>query len=559
MPDDPVLFRGGPIHVMGSTWTPGDLPEALMVDGGRVSAVGNLERLRASARRTPREIDLDGRALLPGFVDAHAHTLLLGSRLDWVDLSAARSVADVVELLSQRAQTRTDGPVLGYGYDQSRLAEQRHPQVADLDRVSQTRPVLIQHASGHGYAVNHVALHQASITASTPTPDGGRIDRDAAGHPTGVVFDTACDLLTGPHGVKVGNHGPNIHLASGEERAHRLFSLGQEAFLAAGVTTVCDAQVTELEMATYLQARDRGELRMRAHLMALSSNLDHLRNLGMVSTLGDDWLEFYGVKLYADGSVIARTAYLGGDSCCGTPSPNGYLYHEPAELSELIRTAHTMGLRAAVHAQGEVPIDLVLDAVRQAQAAADRPRLHHRIEHCGFPSQSHIDQMSELGVVPVPQPTQTHLFGDSLIADYGNYGGRLYPLGSFECAGLPIVLSSDAPVTMPGPLRAAWAATTRLTTSGAVAGGREQQVRRTNALQGITSTPGQLLGRSDIGTLTPGSQADLVLLDTDPVASPVAALHDAAVTETWVAGQCAWAAEQSQRPASATTRNEESS
>src|SRR5699024_4999178 len=139
----------------------------------------------------------------------------------------------IIECLSRRGHARAGEPVCGYGYDQSRLTERRHPHAVDLDRVSHDRPVWIQHASGHGYAVNHVALRHADITASTATPDGGRIDRDAAGNPTGVVFDTACDLLTGSEGVKVGNHGPNIHLASSEDRAHRLFSLGQQEFLAA--------------------------------------------------------------------------------------------------------------------------------------------------------------------------------------------------------------------------------------------------------------------------------------------------------------------------------------
>lgn len=536
-----VVFTGGPIRLVDSDRLDAEMPDALLVEDGVVRAAGDLADVERVAGSTPRRVDLDGRTLLPGFVDAHAHTVLHGSGVDWVDLSDAKSVEDVVQRLRVRAERDPQGPVRGYGYDQSRLVDRRHPTAADLDRVAQDRQVQVQHASGHGYAVNSTVLRDLGIDAGTTTPDGGRIDRDAAGNPVGVVFDAACDLLTGPDGVKVTNHGPNFHLPMTDDEVDRLFALGQESFLAAGITTLCDAQVTELETAAYLRARDEGRLRVRAHLMYLSSGLEQLRRLGLVSRLGDERLELHGVKLYADGSVIARTAHLGDHACCGTPAPEGYLYHEPAELIELITTAHRLGLRTATHAQGELPIGLVLDAVRQARAAVPRPGLRHRIEHCGFPTDDQVDQMAELGVVPVPQPMQVHLYGDSLVEDYGDYGARFYPYGSFARRGLPVVVSSDAPVTMPGPLRAAWAAITRTTSSGATADA-EQAVSREAALRGTTSTPADLLDRRDVGTLRPGSRADLVLLDVDPDAAPVDSLATAAVLETWVGGDVVWTA-----------------
>ncbi|NJC74070.1 amidohydrolase family protein [Planosporangium thailandense] len=537
---EPVIFTGGPIRLMAGADPAAEAPPALLVQDGRVRAVGSVSDMHARAEGLAREVDLDGRTLLPGFVDAHAHTVLHGSGLDWVDLSDAKTIDDIVDRLRRRAEQSPAGAIRGYGYDQSRLAERRHPGAADLDRVATDRQVQIQHASGHGYAVNSAVLRDAGITAGTVTPPGGRIDRDDTGNPTGVIFDSACDLLTGPDGVKVGNHGPNFHLPMSDDEVARLFDLGQQSFLAAGITTICDAQVTELEMAAYLRARDAGRLRMRAHLMYLSSTLDHLRSLGLVSRLGDERLELHGVKLYADGSVIARTAYLGDHACCGAPSPRGYLYHEPAELIELITTAHRLGLRTATHAQGELPIGLVLDAVEQARGELPRKGLRHRIEHCGFPTDEQIQRMARLDVVPVPQPMQVHLYGDSLMAEYGEYGGRFYPYGTFERTGVPVVVSSDAPVTMPGPLRAAWAAVTRSTVDGGVAGGAAQGASRSAALRGITSTPADLLDRHDLGTLRVGSRADLVLVDTDPVTAPIDALAYASVTETWVAGELAW-------------------
>lgn len=533
----PVLFHGGPIHTFAGA---GTVP-ALLVEGDRVAAVGGLDDCRHTATATPREHDLGGRALLPGFVDAHVHPMLLGDALSGVDLSGTRSLDDVVRLLRTHAERDPDAATItGYGYDQSKLAEGRHPSRAELDAVSAGRQVRIQHASGHGYAVNTAVLHACGIDADTPTPPGGRIDRDGDGEPTGVVFDSACDLLTGTDGVKVANHGPNFHLPLDDKEARRQFTLGQQALLAAGITSACDAQVTGREMRAYLAARDSGDLAVRIHALVLSSGLPHLEQLGLGGGLGDDRLELLGVKLYADGSVIARTAYL-SHACCDDPSPTGYLYHEPDELASLIVAAHRLGLPTATHAQGDVPIQIVLDAVARAQEERRRPGFTHRIEHCGFPTGTQITRMAELGVVPVPQPMQVTLYGDSLLGEYGDAGGRFYPMGEFADAGLPLVVSSDGPVTTPDPLRAAAVAVTRQTLGGQTAGGRTDERPRqgidvTSALRGITATPARLLRCNDIGDLAVGRLADLVVLDGDPTAGGADALHAATVDETWVGG-----------------------
>lgn len=549
-----TIFTGGRIRTMhtGEAAAP---PEALLVHDGVVASLGPLTELRRAAPDTPRIVNLDGRTLLPGFIDAHAHTLLHGSALDWVNLSDAKNIDDIVARLAARAVGDLPGrPIRGYGYDQSKLTEHRHPAATDLDRTSRDRVVQIQHASGHGYVVNTLALAQAHITAETPTPPGGRIDRDPDGTPTGVIFDAACDLLTGPDGVKIANHGPNFHLPMPRAEIDHLFGLGQRSFLEAGITTICDAQVTKLETETYLRARDAGRLALRSEMLVLSSNLQHLLALGLGSRLGDERLRLHGVKLYADGSVIARTAYLGQHACCGTPSPDGYLYHEPTELAELITTAHRLGLTTATHAQGSYPIEIVLDAVQAGRDALPRSGLTHRIEHCGFPTPGQIARMRTLDVIPVPQPMQIHLYADSLISDYGEEGARFYPYGEFERHGVPVVISSDAPVTMPAPLRAVWAAITRHTVTGAVAGGTDLRASRTAALLGITRTPARLLGRHDIGTLHPGARADLVLLDTDPFTADIDDLARTAVTETWIDGNPITGRMQPPDPATAAPR-----
>ena len=231
------------------------------------------------------------------------------------------------------------------------------------------------HTSGHGYVANSHALTEAGITAATPTPPGGLIDRDDDGNPLGRVFDSACDLLTGPSGVKITNHGPNFHLPDEPDALDARLDEAQEAFLAAGITTVGDCQVTDREMTNYLRARDGGRLRIRVGIYVLSSHVDGLRRLGVSSTLGDERLGIAGVKHYADGSLISGTAYLP----CGCGATHGYLYHGEGELEDLVAASSTAGLQTATHAQGPDAIESALRGLERAL----RPDLRYRIEHCG--------------------------------------------------------------------------------------------------------------------------------------------------------------------------------
>ncbi len=546
MYDEPILFRGGTIRTMLDE----AVPPAVLVQGGKIVMLGDENECRQAARGTARTVELDGRTLMPGFVDAHMHMLLHGQRLDWADLSGARSIDDLVELLNAwAAKNPTAAAIRGYGYDQTLLREQRHPTDEDLNRVSRDKPILIQQISGHGFVVNSRVMEFNNITKQTPTPIGGRMDRYEDGTPNGLFFDAACDLLTGPEGVKIQNHGPNFHLPISAAEQRKLMNLCQESFLAAGVTSVCDAQVTDLELRGYLSLRDEGELILKSQLLMLSSHLDHLRAVGITSSIGDEKLQILGVKFYADGSVLARTACLG--DCCGGHAGDhrdGYLYHEPQELVELLRKAHRLGLRTATHAQGTEPIEIVLDAVRGARDELARPDVLHRIEHCGFPTDPQIADMRKLGIVPVPQPLQVHQRADALMEEYGLPGGRFYPYGSFARAGVGTIVSSDAPVTDPAPLLSAWAAITRETSSGGLAGTEDQRITRDQALAGITRTPANLLGREGDGRIAAGTDADFVLLDGDPFTAPVESFGEINATETWIDGKAVWTREQGVLP-----------
>ena len=529
-PNRGTIITGGPAYPL----VKGDIStvEAVRIDGRRITHVGSLAD--AGALGDARVIDLDGRSILPGFVDAHTHPLMHGQCASWADLTSASSVDEVVKLLGEHARTevRSVTPIRGFGYDHHRLAEGRHPTAVELDRVVDDRTVTVMHVSGHGFSVNSHGLAEAGITAATPTPPGGVIDRDEAGRPLGRVFDAACDLLTGPDGVKLGNHGPNLHLPDDPDDLARMLDDAQEAFLATGITTVGDCQVTEREMQAFLTARDAGRLTLRVVMYVLSSHVDSLDRLGIDSWLGDDRLSVGGVKHYADGALTGGTAYLP----CGCGATHGHLYHGPGELEDLLVASATAGRQTATHAQGPEAIQLVLDALGRAPL---RPDLRHRIEHCGFPSVDQLTEMCRLGVVPVPQPTQVHLYGEGVRRDHPEVADGMYPSGRIAAAGLPVVLSSDAPVTRPCVMLSCWAAETRLTSAGRVLGD-ENRITRAQSLSGYTVGGAHALRRDDVGSLAVGNPADLVLLANDPFTVTVDRLPDVAVLETWVDGRPAW-------------------
>lgn len=517
--------------------------EAVLIADGHILATGNAEQLSSAASdfglTKPAITDLEGATIVPGFVDPHTHPLMHGQMMMWVDCGPdqARSIPEIIALLQQRAAaTPGDTPIRGYGYEQSNLVEGRHPTRHELDQVSTDREVYLMNGSGHGGVVNSHTFAKYGVTRDTPNPPGGTFFRDEHGELTGELSDAACNILTGVEGVKIGNHGPNLHLGDSTADHIRQLELAQASFIAGGVTTVGDCQVTRREFDMYLRLAETGKLGIRYSMYLLSHLLEEGLEIGMRGAFGNAFLSFAGFKFYADGTLGGWTAYF-PDGYNGDPCRTGMLYHEPAEYHELIRRAHAAGLQTATHAQSPTAIGMVLDAVAAAQRETPSADNRHRIEHCGLPTGEQITRMRELGVMPVNQTQHYHQWGEGVVTALGSVGERFNPLGEFAAAGVPVTLSSDAPVADPRPMQAIETAVTRRTRQGSVFGDPSLRISVRDALHAHTLGGARALGREDeLGSIAAGKRADFAVLDSDPFEVPEEELGRVQVRETWIDG-----------------------
>jgi predicted amidohydrolase YtcJ len=268
----------------------------------------------------------------------------------------------------------------------------------------------------------------------------------------------------------------------------------------------------------------------------LSHLLDQVLDLGLTGPFGNAFLSVAGIKLYADGTLGGWTAYF-PEGYVGDPCRRGQLYHEPAEYAELVSKAHRAGLQTATHAQSPTAIAMVVDAVEQVLSEYPDPDARHRIEHCGLPAPVEIERMARLGIRPVNQTQHYYNWGEGVEQAIGTPGERFNPLGEFLEAGVPVTISSDAPVAEPRPLEAIQAAVTRVTRRGHKLGPDSLRISPEQALRGHTLEGAISLGReNELGSLEPGKRADFVVLGANPLTVAQDSIATVPVVATWVDG-----------------------
>lgn len=500
---------------------------AIGIEGGRIVAVGDAEAVRRELPRDAEDIDAGARTVVPGFVDAHNHYLATAESFAGVEARDVTSIAELQRLVGEFAERRPPGTwIRGHGLEWSAYAEGRQPTRGDLDEVSRTHPILLEHVSGHAILVNSLAMEQRGVRDDVRDPDGGTFDRDERGRPTGIARDAATNLLLGPS-VDIGHHGPNFHTELEVEEGVEMLAAAAPRYFASGLTTVADPQVSRRELGVYREAHLRRVPGPRIVAMPLSHQLDELVKIGLAGPFGDDRLRIGAMKFYTDGAITAGTAAF--SEGLGPSRSTGTFYHEPEAFRALIARAHVAGWQLAVHTMGDRAFDLFLGALEAAfrTRRSDDPR--PRVEHGTFPTSAQQARMAALGVIPVTQPGSIRELGNVWKVQLGQRLQEAMPMRAWLDLGIRPAISSDAFVQSYRPLDTISAAAHRVTPDGTPAGAHHELTIE-EGIRAHTIDAARAVRLEDrLGSIEVGKLADIAVVDGDLLAAERARIGDLAV------------------------------
>jgi predicted amidohydrolase YtcJ len=544
-----MLVMRGLVLVNGRVFTarPGEPPftGGVAIVGDRIVAVGGDAAVRAMAPPDAQQLDVDGRTILPGFIDPHNHLAFTGAELASVDVRypGVASIADLVGRIAEAAERTPDGTwIRAVGMNPEQFPDGRLPTRWDIDEATRVHPVLVQHMSGHHALANSLALEERGVGDESRDPEGGRLVRDDRGRVTGYCLDAAQALVV-PIAVDIGHHGPGFHDDAPLEEIVGDIDRGSRAYLAAGITSIVDAQVTRRELSAYGVARERGLLGVRVTAMPISSQLDEYTQIGLAGRFGDDRLAIGPMKFYADGALTGGTAAFTTPYGANGEFSGSLYWGSEADFRDAIASAHRQGWQIGTHAQGDRAIDRVLDAYEAALDAHPRDDHRHRIEHCGGPRPDQLERMARLGIWAIGQPRYFWDAGDAWLGSLDEARvHRLQPYREMLDAGVRFALSSDAPVASYRPLDTLVSAVTRTTVGGKVIGA-DQALSVEDALRASTHDAAACYRVDDrLGTLEVGKLADVVVLDGDPFSAAPERLGEIAVDMTLLSGEVVYEA-----------------
>ena len=536
------IFINATVLTMNST---NAIVQAIAVENDTIVAVGSNQEIKLLIDENTLIHDLEGKTLLPGFVDAHSHFPGLATGKLTVDLNSPPigdidSIKHIINRLQANISTIKEGKwLIGVGYDDSLLKENRHVNRDDLDRVSSTVPILLLHVSGHLVAVNSLGLELTGLEISGQdqrivAPKGGRFVRDDAGRLTGVIEETArFDALELAFDLSLFDFIDMVEQ-------------GAQEYAAVGVTTAQSGLSKEGQIKGFNIIDKLGLIPQRLVIWPdMDTGKRWLSGEFSDESYNSDNVIIGAVKLVADGSIQAYTGFLSspyhkhatGYGEHSEPDYKGYPSIEQQQLEQVIVELHQKGLQVAVHANGDAAIEMVINAVKKAQILTPRPDARHIIIHSQMATTNQLERMKVWGITPSFFSSHTYYWGDRHrdIFMGPERSQRISPAKSATDIGLRFSIHLDTPVVPMNPLFGVWSAVNRITSSGQQLGLNER-VSVMQALRSVTiDAAWQMFLDKKTGSLEVGKKADLVILAKNPLLQPTA-LDKIDVLETYVAG-----------------------
>ncbi len=514
-----LLLHGGQVLTMDDA-----MPSAtaVAVRGDRIAAVGGEELL--TRLEAARVINLAGKTVMPGFNDTHVH--INGKPDFYIELSEVASIAELQALVQAKAATLGPGAwITGYGWSEDQLSEGRRPLRDDLDAVAPDNPVMLTRAGAHSAVFNSPALELAGITAATPDPDGGTIERGPDGELNGIIRERHEELV----GRLVPEPSWESLRPSLVDELKQLFSLGITSL------THANADIDYFAEWAQVYSDHPGEL-PRASVQVFYEGADAMTAFGRKTGDGDDFLKVGPIKIFADGGFTGPAAFT-KRPYKGEDTYRGALNMRETVLANLIDAAHRDGWQLGIHAIGDAAIELVVAQLATTLQASPRPDHRHYLNHFTvMPDAATMQTMAENGIAITQQPNFLYTLEGRYVAYLD--GERLAhnnPMATPMSHGVHVAMSSD--ILPLGPWVGIYAATTRRGPSGTVHGA-EEKISRLAALAAYT-TKGAYLNREEHikGKLAPGYWADFIVLDDDPLTVPDEALLDMSLHATYLAGR----------------------
>lgn len=530
-----LIFLGDNIITMDDSEV-----SAVAVSGDRILATGTESEILDLRGQSTRIIELGERALLPGFIDAHGHFSAVARYTDLLDLSsppigAVNNIDDIVRLIRLRIEQQqipAGELVYGFGYDDSLLAEQRHPTRDDLDRASVNHPIVIRHVSGHLSVGNSLALEQAGISAATENPAGGVMRRRSGGNePNGVMEETAMGAL------------PGSSANSNPQKTAQLRRAAIDLYAGYGITTIQDANVS----LQYVE-RTREEAKAEPFKVDIVSYVmaNPLSDEVLASVTHDekyiDGFRVGGVKFTLDGSPQGRTAWLSKPYDQGPPGQGSdyvaYPSYDPDAYKARMPGLLARGVPVLAHANGDAAIQTMIDGV--AAGLADRPDLDHRSVaiHAQLVRSDQLDRMKELGIVPSYYSVHPFFWGDWHRLSFGEQRASfISPVKATIDRSIPFTIHNDSPIVPPDMMRLLSITVNRQTRSGYVLG-PDQRATVMEGLYAMTQGAAyQYFEEDEKGSITPGKRADLVILEQNPTRIDPLEIGNIAIVETFSRGK----------------------